>query len=157
MSVRRTGSIDAPVEVVFEAVVSLPLPQLYSRRYGPMPPIVAVRDQQGSFDTVGQTRVVVLADGGAMHEELLAIERPRRFSNRLTVLRGPFRPLVSTVEESWTFRQTGSLTEATWEWALYPRSGPARLLLPAVARLWRGYARRVLEQLAVETSATGAR
>ena len=157
VSVRRTGSIDAPVEVVFEAVLSLPLPQLYSRRYGPMPPIVAVRDQQGSFDTAGQTRVVVLADGGAMHEELLALERPGRFSNRLTVLKGPFRPLVSTVEESWTFREVGSMTEATWEWNLYPRSALARLLLPVVARLWRGYAGGVLEQLAVETSGTGTR
>jgi hypothetical protein len=152
-TVRQSRVIDAPIDTVFEAVLSLPLPQLYRRRYGPMPPIVEVRDQQGAWDSPGQTRVFVTADGGSMREEMLSIHRPRQFSNRLTVLTGPFKPVVSTVEESWTFRDVGAATEATWEWSLYPRSAGARLLLPLIARLWRGYARGVLDQLADEVLA----
>lgn len=151
-TVRRSRTIDAPVEAVFEAALSLPLPQLYSRRYGPMPPIVEVRDQQGAWTSPGQTRVFVLADRGTMGEEMLSIDRPHQFSNRLTVLSGPFRPIVATVEESWTFRSTrpGNRTEATWEWNLFPRSAIARALLPVVGRLWLGYAGGVLEQLSTE-------
>lgn len=153
-TVRRTGTIAAPVAAVFEATLSLPLPQLYSRRYGPMPPIVEVRDQQGAWETPGQTRVFVTADGGTMGEEMLSLDRPHGFANRLTVLSGPFRPLVSTIEESWAFRPAGEQTEATWEWNLYPRSAVGKLLVPVVGRLWLGYARGVLAQLAHEVSGT---
>ena len=97
-TVRRSRPVLAPVESVFEAALSLPLPQLYRRRYGPMPPIVEVRDQQGPWETPGQTRVFVTGDGGSMREELLTIDVPRQFSNRLTVLSGPFKPLVARVD-----------------------------------------------------------
>jgi hypothetical protein len=157
VSVRRSRSIDAPVEVVFEATLSLPLPQLYSRRFGPMPPIVAVHDQQGNFDVPGQTRVFDTADGGAMHEELLAIDVPHRFTNRLVVLKGPFRPLVRTIEETWSFRTVGGGTEATWEWNLVPRSALTRPLAWLVARLWLGYARGVQQQLADEVAGSASR
>lgn len=152
-TVRRSGTVTAPVDVVFEACLSLPLPQLYSRRYGPMPPIVEVREQQGAWETPGQTRVFQTSDGGTMREEMITIDRPNGFANRLTVLSGPFRPLVSTIEESWAFRPVGEGTEATWEWNLYPRSAVGKLLVPVVGRLWLGYARGVLAQLAQEVGA----
>ncbi len=141
-----------PLGIVFEAALSLPLTTLYSRRYGPMPPIVDVHDGRREWTTPGQTRVVVTADGGSMREEMLSIDRPRAFSNRLTVLRGPFKPVVSTVEETWSFRALGTGTEATWEWNLFPRSRLARLVLPIVGRLWRGYAGGVLAQLTDEVT-----
>jgi hypothetical protein len=156
-TVRQSRVIAAPIATVFEAALSLPLPQLYCRRYGPMPPIVEVRDQQGAWESPGQTRVFVLADRGSMREEMLSIDRPHQFSNRLTVLAGPFKPAVSTVEESWTFREVGAGTEATWEWNLHPRSVVARPLLPLVARFWRGYARGVLDQLADEVLGSAVR
>jgi hypothetical protein len=149
-TVHRSGTVPAPLETVFEAALSLPLPQLYRRRYGPMPPIVEVRDQQGAWDSPGQARVFVLADGGEMREEMLSLDPPHMFANRLTVLSGPFRPLVGTIEETWSFRTVGDATEATWEWHLYPRSAVAKLLVPLVGRLWLGYARGVLAQLAEE-------
>ena len=152
VQVSRSRTIPAPVHIVFEAALSLPLPQLYRRRYGPIPPIVEVHDQQGAWDTVGQTRVFVTADRGSMREEMLSIESPRSFANRLTVLSGPFKAVVATIEESWTFAEAGSGTEATWEWNLFPRSAPTRFALPVVAALWRGYAGRVLEQLTLEVT-----
>lgn len=153
-TVHRSGTVPAPLETVFEAALSLPLPQLYRRRYGPMPPIVEVREQQGAWETPGQTRVLQTADGGTMREEMLSVERPSGFANRLTVLSGPFRPLVATIEESWAFRPAGEGTEATWEWNLYARNALGRLLAPMVGRLWLGYARGVLAQLSQEVVGT---
>ena len=155
-TVRQSRVIPVPVETAFSAALSLPLPQLYRRRYGPMPPIVEVRDQQGAWETPGQTRVLVTADGGSMREEMLSIDPPHRFVNRLTVLTGPFKPLVATVEESWTFAALGGATQASWEWNLVPRTAVAGLLVPVVGRLWRGYARAVLEQLAEEVRTPAA-
>jgi hypothetical protein len=156
-TVRQSQVIAAPIETVFETALSLPLPQLYRRRYGPMPPIVEVHEQQGPWDSPGQTRVIVTADGGSMREEMLSIDRPNRFSNRLTVLAGPFKPVVTTLEESWIFREVAGATEATWEWNLYPRFAAAGLLLPVIGRVWRGYARGVLEQLSEKVTGAAAR
>ncbi|MBA8792653.1 hypothetical protein FHX74_000247 [Friedmanniella endophytica] len=151
-TVRRSGLVPAPVEDVFEVALSTPLPELYRRRWGPMPPIVSVRDQQGEWTTPGQTRIFRTADGGEFEERCGAVDRPHGFANRLTVLRGPFAPLVGVVEESWSFRPQGTGTEATWEWNLYPKAAPARLALPVVGRLWRGYAGAVLAQLVEEVA-----
>ena len=148
--VRESAPILASPEAVFEAALSLPLPQLYSRRYGPMPPIVEVRDQEGEWTTPGQTRTFVTADGGSMHEEMLSIERPTEFTNELSKITGPFKPLVSKVVETWRFRELGTGTEATWEWNLYPTSAVTAVAMPIVARLWRGYARAALAQLSEE-------
>ncbi len=157
VTVRRSRLVPASVDTVFTAALSTPLPELYRRRYGPMPPIVEVHDQQGAWETPGQTRVFVLADGGRMREELLSIDRPHRFANRLTVLSGPFAPLVATVDESWSFRSVGTGTEATWEWNLVAKSAVSRVLVPVVARLWRGYAGVVLDQLSDQVLGSSAR
>lgn len=149
-TVRASAPILATTDAVFEAALSLPLPQLYSRRYGPMPPIVEVRDENGAWTTPGQTRTFVLADGGSMHEEMLSIQRPTHFTNRLTDITGPFKPLVAKVVETWSFREVGTGTEATWEWNLYPTNAVTAVLMPVVGRLWRGYARGVLAQLSDE-------
>jgi hypothetical protein len=85
-----------------------------------------------------------------MREEMLSIDPPHGFANRLTVLSGPFRPIVTTIDESWMFRSAGTSTEATWEWNLYPRYGVARPLAAVVGRLWLGYAGGVLAQLQQE-------
>ncbi len=157
ITTRRTAPILAAPESVFEAALSLPLPQLYCRRYGPLPPIVEVRDQQGPWESPGQTRIFRTSDGGEMREEMLSIDAPLRFANRLTVLSGPFRPLVATIEESWSFAAVGTGTEASWEWNLFPRSAPAALPVRIVARLWLGYARAVQEQLSQEVLGSTSR
>lgn len=149
-TVRRSALIPVSTETAFTAALTLPLPLLYRRRYGPMPPIVEVRDQAGDWTTPGETRVFVTADGGSMREEMLSIERPRRFTNRLTVLGGPFTHLVAEVVETWSFRDVGTGTEATWEWNLFAKSAGAGLVVPVIGRLWLGYARNVLAQLTEE-------
>lgn len=154
VTARRTRPILASPDAVFEAALSLPLPQLYRRRYVLLPPIVEVHDQQGPWDTPGQTRVFVTGDGGRMTEEMLSLDAPHQFSNRLTVLAGPFKPLVARVDESWSFRAVGTGTEATWEWNLYPHSRLTAVPVRLVAQLWLGYARQVLNQLSEEVLGT---
>src|SRR5689334_6381500 len=45
---------------VFRDMVPMPLPELFSKWYGPIPPIKETRDQTGDWDAVGQSRTVVL-------------------------------------------------------------------------------------------------
>jgi hypothetical protein len=136
----------APVEL-FAGTVPLPLPDLFRRWYGPIPPIKATRDQTGDWDGAGQSRTVLLTGGGSMREELTSYDPPRSFGYTLSQIKGPLAPLVDHVDGQWLFAPVGTGTEVTWRWTIHPRSALAAPALPVFGRLWKGYARQSLEEL----------
>lgn len=144
--VSSSRTVPVPFDDAFARVLPMPLPSIFHRRYGPLPPIRRV-DQSGDWTTAGQTRTIVLADGGTMLETLVTVEAPHRFSYRLTDLTGPLKPLVVAVDGEWLFQAAGTGTEITWRWTLHPRSRVAAAVMPVLTRLWRGYARQALEEL----------
>src|SRR5829696_1053654 len=143
MSLHLSQSRAVPVAVAeaFDRVLPHPLPEIFRRRRVAIPPIREVREQVGAWDEVGQSRTIVLADGGTMRETLTAVERPHRFAYEITDVRGPMKPLVIRIEGTWTFEPVGTGTRITWAWDLTP-TGPGRLAMPLFARMWRGYARQ---------------
>jgi hypothetical protein len=141
------------VEETFDAVLPLPLEEIFVRRYGPIPAIRGTR-QQGAWGTPGQTRTIELADPGTMQETLTVVERPQRFGYRIGEVTGPMKLLVSRVEGMWSFDPEGAGTRITWAWEVHPTS-VGRLAMPLFGRLWRGYARRSLAHL--ETLLTSPR
>ena len=142
-------SVPVPVGQAYDAVLTAPLPAIFSRRFGPLPPIREVRDQSGEWGAggVGQTRTIVTADRGTMLEELTILEPPGRFGYTLSRITGPMKPLVAHVEGEWSFAPAGTGTRITWTWTFHPANGVAGMLLPALARMWRGYARQGLEEV----------
>jgi hypothetical protein len=141
-------SVPAALERAFDVVLTEPLPRIFSRRYGPIPPIREVSDQTGDvWGTVGQSRRIVLSDGGSMTERLTTVDRPGSFGYRISDLSGPFKALISSLDGEWTFEPAGTGTRITWTWTLYPASSVAGYALPVFARLWRGYARQALEEV----------
>ena len=66
LTLRASRSIPVPVDVAYAAVLPMPLPRIFSRRYLALPPIKEVRDQDGEWGTLGQGRTIVLADRGTM-------------------------------------------------------------------------------------------
>lgn len=136
-----------PVEQAFDVVLPTPLPDLFSRRYAAVPPIREVRDQQGAWGTVGQTRTIRLADGGTLRETLTSLDRPRSFGYRITDITGPMKPLATEIEGRWLFEPAGDGTRVLWGWTVHPRGRLGRTAMPAFARMWRGYARQALEEL----------
>jgi hypothetical protein len=145
--VEHTRAIPVGVENAFRGTLPMPLPTLFRRWYGPIPPISGVLDQTGDWDAVGQTRTVALTGGGSMREELTHIDAPRSFGYTLSDIGGPLSPLVSRIDGVWLFAPAGTGTAVTWRWTLYPRSRLASPALPVFGRLWRGYARQALEEL----------
>ncbi len=117
----------------------MPLPDLFRRWYGPIPPIKATRGQTGDWDGVGQSRTVLLTGGGSMREELTSYDPPRSFGYTLSQVKGPLAPLVDHVDGLWLFAPIGTGTQVTWRWTIHPplgagRAGAARLR-PAVEGL----------------------
>ena len=136
----------APAEA-FAAVLPMPLTDIFSRRYGPIARIREVRDQQGEWAAVGQSRTIVLADGGTMLEELTVVDPPFAFAYRITGFTGALKPLASSLEGRWSFAPVGTGTRITWAWTLQPASRASELVMPAFGRFWKGYARQALEEI----------
>jgi hypothetical protein len=132
----------------FDAVLPMPLPDLFCHWFGPLPPIRATR-QSGVWSTAGQERVVELTGPGSMTETLTEVERPTHFAYRLTAIKGPLGALVDSVDGRWTFAPAGTGVRITWSWRVAPRGALGRASMPLFARLWRGYARRALAELEV--------
>lgn len=142
-------SVVAPVAVqdAFHRTLPIPLPTLFHRWYGPFPPISEVREQTGAWDAVGQTRVVHLAGGASMREELTSVDPPRSFGYRLSEVTGPMALLVDHIIGEWIFAPAGEGTEITWRWDIRPRSALTAWALPVLGRMWKGYARGALRDL----------
>jgi hypothetical protein len=107
------------VERAYDGVLTTPLPELFSKRYAAIPPIREVRDQQGAWGTLGQTRTIRLADGGTMRETLTSVDRPHSFGYRISDVSGPMKPLVTEVAGEWRFEPAGDGVRITWAWTVH--------------------------------------
>ncbi len=137
----------AQVDRAFDELLPFDLTQLFSRRYAAIPPIKEVRDQAGPWATAGQTRTIGLADGGTMREELLEVDRPNRFTYRISGITGPMKPLVASLDGAWIFEPAGTGVRITWVWTVQPAGRLGRLAMPVFRRMWQGYARQGFDNI----------
>ncbi len=147
LTVRASRAVPVAVDRAFAGVLAAPLPDVFSRRFGLIPPVREVRDHVGAWGQVGQARTIVSADGGTMREELVDVVAPRLFRYLITDLRGPLAPLAAGIEGAWSFEPAGTGTRITWTWIIEPKSRLAALALPGFGRMWQGYARQAQERL----------
>ncbi|MGI9125916.1 MAG: SRPBCC family protein [Mycobacterium sp.] len=145
--VEQSRAIPVAPEEAFTKTLPMPLPTLFRRWCGPIPPIKEVRDQTGDWHTAGQTRTIALAGGGTMRETLTSVDAPKSFGYTITGITGPMAPLIDHIEGAWIFAPHGTGTRVTWRWTLHRKSALTAPALPVFARLWRGYARQSLESL----------
>ena len=146
VTVERSRAIPVDVGHAFDRTLSLPLTDLFQRRYALLPPIKEVRGQTGAWGQVGQGRTVVTTDGGTMRETLTGLDAPRSFDYVLGDITGPMGPLVDGIEGRWEFGPEGTGTLITWRWTLHPR-GLGTPFMPLITRMWLRYAERAMEHL----------
>ncbi len=144
----ESRAVPVPVDEAFDRVLSHSLPQIFHRRRLAIAPIKEVRDQEGPWGRVGQTRTIVLADGATMLETLTSHSRPHHFGYSISDVTGAMKPLVASADGLWTFEAAGTGTRITWSWELTPTT-LGRVAMPAFAAMWRGYARQALEEIEV--------
>ena len=146
LTLRASRSIPVPVGEAYDAVLPMPLPRIFSRRYLALPPIKEVRDQSGVWGTVGQTRTIVLADRGTMLETLTSVTPGESFGYDIAPGSGPLKPLVVGAQGLWSFAPVRDGVEVSWQWIVRPTRAGA-LVMPAFGRMWHGYARQALEEV----------
>lgn len=150
VTVEQSRAIPVSVEDAFFRTMPISLPVICAQWYGVIPPIKEVRDQAGAWDAAGQTRTILMVGGGSVREELTSVDAPNSFGYRLSEVNGPLAALVRSVDGTWSFAPAGTGTRVSWQWILHPKSSTTAPLLPVFGRMWKGYARVVLEKLSAE-------
>ena len=144
----QSRAIPVSVEHAWDVLLPAPLERVFSRRFAALPPVRTVQDQVGVWGSaVGQSRTIMLADGGTMREELLTLRRPNEFGYRISGITGAMRPLVAGIMGSWSLEPVGTGVRITWSWTLEPASRAASLAMPVFSWMWHGYARQALEEI----------
>jgi hypothetical protein len=130
-----------------DRLIVAPLPQVFARRFAAFPPVREVVDEPEEWGTVGQTRTIVLADGGRLSETLVSVDRPHGYTYLIDDIHGRLRPFVRSIDGAWSVTPDSAGARIGWTWTLYPAAPPARLTMNVIAQMWKGYAERALAEL----------
>lgn len=131
----------------YDLVRPCPLPEIFAERYLAIPPIKETRDEPATWDTVGQSRTIVLADGGTLREELTSVDDGKSFGYVITDVTGPMKPLVARANGLWTFTPGGPGTKVTWSWEVQPNGIVGKAAMPLFAKMWKGSAKKALARI----------
>jgi Polyketide cyclase / dehydrase and lipid transport len=123
----------------------------YYPKSGLLPAVIEVRDQTGPWDAPGQTRQLMLSDGGWVVEQITNVEPFGFFAYNLTQFQKVFGHLVDHARAEWTFSEVSGGTAIRWSYTFFPKSATARPVLAAIVRLlWGPYMRKVLPRIVAE-------
>jgi hypothetical protein len=125
-------------------------PSAFYPRFGVIPATVAVRDQTGAWDAEGQTRQLVLSDGGSVVETLKSVQKPYRFVYELTDFRGVFGLLVDHARAEWLFAEEEQRTRVRWTYTFFAKPGRGLFVAAIVKAFWGPYMKHVLPGLVAE-------
>lgn len=155
MTRRRGAGIRASAEALTRTnahrayEISGPLdPTLFYPRFGPLPAVVEVRNQSGSWDTVGRTRTLMLSDGGHVVETITDAHSPLLFGYELSDFQKLFGTLVSGARAEWRFEPLRSGAIVQWTYTFFARPARGWIVRLIVRLWWARYMRKVLPPIA---------
>ena len=137
--------------------ISGPLdPTRFYPKSGALPAVVEVRDQTGTWDTVGRTRELSLSDGGHVIETITDADSPTYFAYELSDFQKLFGALVTGARAEWRFDREAEGTSISWTYTFFGRPGRGWIVSIIVRLLWGPYMHRVLPPIANEVSRQAA-
>jgi len=138
-----------PLDWTWRVLVPIDPARFYPK-FGPIPATVAVREQTGPWDAVGQTRKLILADGGHVIETITDVEPEDFFAYELTDFQKAFKSLVDHARAEWTYVAVPEGTLVRWTYTFIPRRGRGLVVGFIVRRWWGRYMRQVLPEIVHE-------
>ncbi len=131
----------------WDDLTQLDAPTFYSK-FGPLPAVTGVRDQTGDWRSVGQTRTLLLSDGGSVVETITNADSPVLFAYELTEFQKLFGMLVSSARAEWHFEPSPAGTSIRWTYEFHAKRGRGWFVGLIVKLFWAPYMRRVLPPIA---------
>jgi hypothetical protein len=149
-SASATAYVAAPPDRVFPRLTRHDPTRFYPRS-GLLPAVVAVRDQTGDWAAAGQTRVLVLSDGGTVRETLTVVEEPL-FAYDLSAFTGLFGRLVARGRSEWRVTAAGAGSTIAWTYSFTSKPAAGALVAAIVRLAWGPYMRKVLPPIAADAA-----
>jgi len=119
--------------------------------WGFLPGVVGVRDATGAWDAAGQTRTLLLSDGGSVRETLREVTAPL-FAYDLSRFTGVFGALVASARAEWRVLGAGPGSTIAWTYSFTAKPGRGALVAAIVSLAWGPYMRRVLPAIAASAA-----
>jgi len=135
-----------PLDWTWNVLVPIDPARFYPK-FGPIPATVAVREQSGPWNEVGQTRKLILADGGHVIETITDVENEAFFAYELTDFQKAFKLLVHHARAEWTYTATPDGTLVHWTYTFVPRKNRGWAVGLIVQLWWGSYMRAVLPEI----------
>ncbi len=137
------GVAAAPLEFTYQHAAAVDPTRQYPT-FGPLPAVVEVVDQTGSWDTVGRTRMLRLSDGGSVIERITDADHPMFFAYELSDFQKLFGRLVEGARAEWRFTEVSGGTRIQWSYVFHPKPRAGWIVGAIVKLFWAPYMRRVL-------------
>jgi hypothetical protein len=119
-------------------------------KFGPLPAVLDVHNQTGPWDAVGQTRQLMLSDGGSVIEHLVHVDKPESFIYELSDFQKLFGKLVAGARAEWEYSSEGTGTRIRWKYTFMPYP-QGRIPVALIVKLfWAPYMKRVLPGIIAE-------
>lgn len=122
----------------FQTIVPIDL-SLVFKKWGPVPGVRGVANEDGAWDSVGRSRNPVLTDGSTARERLTEYTSGHSFAYEITGFTGPMRHLVAGVRGEWTFTPDGAGTLIRWTYEFKAARGRFVPLRWGLVPVWRRY------------------
>jgi len=123
----------------------------YYPKSGLLPGVTEVRNQTGNWDQPGQTRQLMLSDGGWVVEHTMNVEPYGFFAYNLTDFQKIFGKLVDHARAEWTFTEVAGGTNIRWSYTFFPLNAGAKPVLALIITLlWGPYMKKVLPRIVAE-------
>jgi hypothetical protein len=136
---KRSYEITGPVD-----------PTRFYPRFGPLPAVVDVRDQSGTWDAAGRTRRLELSDGGHVIETITDADPPNYFAYELSDFQKLFGRLVRGARAEWRFDRVAGGTRIRWTYTFHPLPGRGWIVGMIVRLFWAPYMRRIIPTIVAE-------
>lgn len=141
VTVTRRALIPGTPDAVFKFIAAEDvLPKLLTG-YGPLPAVVGTSENTGPWNRPGSARLIHLADGSTVREQVTDHDGPRFFGYRVWDFGHPIlRRLADEAHGAWTFAAVPGGTQVVWTYSFRARNRWAAVPLSGIAQvLWRGY------------------
>lgn len=132
------------------AVTTMHTPVGLYPQSGMLPAVVEVRDQTGNWDGVGQTRTLILSDGGSVVERVTNVDHLDFFAYNLTHFQKLFGLMVESARAEWTFTTAPNGTLIRWRYRFHSTPLCGLPLLLIIRLVWAPYMARVLPGIVAE-------
>lgn len=141
VSITRRAVISGSPEAVLAFITAEDVLPKVLTGYGPLPAVVRTSGHTGNWDIPGSARVVHLADGTSVREQLTHYVSPPQFAYRVWDFGNPIiKALATQARGEWTFAAASGGTEVIWTYKFTAKNAVTAIPLSGITQvLWRGY------------------